>query len=181
MKSRIFTLLILITSGILCMGKMLENKSLTESKAEIYPMPMFCTLIVENVKESANWYSKTLGFSVIFAIEHPETKEMSFIHLRREKYQDILLVKGKTEKENNAYGIAITFQAWCDVDSLTKKAQENGALVIAEPHDTPWNTREVTFQDLDGYRITFTYPGKALAQKIFDKNPESLSSKSWEQ
>jgi len=151
-----------------------------ENHEDIYPMPIFITLTVDNVQKSADWYNKALNFRTIFALSDPITNEFNFVHLRREKYQDILLVKGKTDKATNAQGIAVTFQAWEDIDSLTHHAKEHGALVTVEPHDTLWNTRDVTFQDLDGYIINFTYPGKAMIQEMLETDPETLQSETWE-
>jgi uncharacterized glyoxalase superfamily protein PhnB len=144
---------------ILALGSILGTfcmNDISKTTQDIYPMPLFCTLMVEDVAKSAEWYAQVLGFGIIFDMYHPSTKELIFVHLRREKYQDILLVKGLSEKEKNSYGIAVTLQAGCDIDVLANRARENNAAIIQEPHDTPWNTREVTFQDLDGYRVTLT-------------------------
>lgn len=126
-------LILFMSIGIFYMNNKPEMRFLNEPKEDIYPMPMFCLLTVENIQKSVGWYIKTLGYRVIFAVQDPLTKENSFVHLRRKKYQDILLRQGKVDKEKNSYGIAVTFQAWYDIDSLTNKAKENGALIVVEP------------------------------------------------
>ena len=152
-SKRLFLLILFVNMENFCMN----NSALSNEKEDIYPMPIFCTLTVDDVQKSADWYSKALNFKVIFALNNPETKELNFVHLRRKKYQDILLVQGKTNRDQNVYGIAITFQAWTDIDLLVTQAKENKAVIVIEPHNTLWNTREVAFQDLDGYRINFTH------------------------
>lgn len=141
----------------------------TDSSLEIYPMPMFCTLTVTDVQKSAEWYAKILGFKVIFSVTDPATHEQLFVHLRREKYQDLLLKKGASDAAKNSNGLALTFQAWSDIDTLTERAQQHGVTVVAGPHTisfagpdgSNWGTREVIFQDRDGYRVTFTSPIKS--------------------
>jgi uncharacterized glyoxalase superfamily protein PhnB len=148
--------------------------------ADIYPMPVFLTLAVENVSKSAEWYHNALNFTTIFAMNDPITNELNFVHLRRKKYQDILLVKGQTDRAMNTGGIAVTFQAWEDIDLLTQHAQKYGTRVLIAPHDTAWNTREVTFRDNDGYVINFTYPGAAIIKAMLDTDPQLLQSEAWE-
>jgi uncharacterized glyoxalase superfamily protein PhnB len=150
-----------------------------KTEEDIYPMPIFCSLIVHDVNASAAWYQHALGFRTIFVLPDAETGKLSFAHLRREKYQDILIGTGHVNKEKNGYGIKIVFQAWSDIDELTHKAKQHDATVITEPHDTPWRTREVTFEDLDGYQITFTYPSKELLQEIHNKDAQLLNKESW--
>jgi len=157
----------------------LDFKQKLSEQEEIYPMPIFCTLTVKNVNEAIDWY-KALGFRSIFALSDPVTKELNFAHLRRHKYQDILLVKGQSNKENNSHGISITFQAWTDIDSLTDTARSNGARIIVEPHNTPWNTRDVVFEDKDGYNITFTYLSQKIVQHILSDEPDKLDREFWE-
>lgn len=142
-------------------------------------MPIFCTLTVKSIEKSIDWY-KSLGFRSIFSIQDPATDKVTFAHLRREKYQDILLVKGIGDATANAGGMAITMQAWGDIDQLTENAKNLGARVIVEPYDTPWNTREVTFEDCDGYRITFSYPNQSMIEDITNKDAALLQSKTWE-
>lgn len=164
--------------GILSMDNA-DFKQTLNAQEEIYPMPVFCTLTVKNVEESLNWYN-ALGFRSIFSLHDLDTKELCFAHLRRYKYQDILLIKGESDKINNGHGIAITFQAWTDIDMLTKKGRENGLCIRIEPHNTLWNTRDVTFEDKDGYNITFTYPTKEMVEKILADDPEKLRRESWQ-
>jgi predicted lactoylglutathione lyase len=163
---RIMILGLCITMEILCMNNKTEIWFSTDPSVEIYPMPVFGTLTVADVQKSAEWYEKTLGFKTIFSVSDSDTHEKLFVHLRREKYQDLLLKKGVSDKATNSHGIALTFQAWGDIDVLTDRAKQQGATIVAGPEDTSfagpdgntWGTRDVTFQDIDGYRVIFTAP-----------------------
>ena len=44
------------------------------------------------------------------------------------------------------------------VDNFAAKIRSKGASIISGPADQPWNAREVTLLDQDGYRLTFTQP-----------------------
>jgi uncharacterized glyoxalase superfamily protein PhnB len=44
-----------------------------------------------------------------------------------------------------------------DLDAFANHARQNGANVHS-PVDQPWNVREVTVLDPDGYRLVFTMP-----------------------
>jgi len=48
---------------------------------EIYPMPIFPTLIVKDVEVSSNFYQNVLGFKNIFTMPGPDGKP-SLVHLR---------------------------------------------------------------------------------------------------
>ena len=62
-----------------------------ERKIEIYPMPMFPTLSVADVRTSMEWYANTLGFALVFAMPGTDG-ETVLAHLRWRKYADLLLV-----------------------------------------------------------------------------------------
>jgi uncharacterized glyoxalase superfamily protein PhnB len=42
------------------------------------------------------------------------------------------------------------------VEELAARARTAGADVAEGPADKPWNARELTAEDPDGYRITFS-------------------------
>jgi catechol 2,3-dioxygenase-like lactoylglutathione lyase family enzyme len=124
---------------------------------EIYPMPSFPTLIVKDLETSSNFYQKALGFKHIFTMP-------GLVHLRWVKYADLLLTTprdGKELPEPRGTGVALNFSMFDrfhgDIDAFAKQAREHGANVTG-PIDQPWNVREVTVLDPDGYRLVFTVP-----------------------
>ncbi|MGZ9226842.1 MAG: VOC family protein [Anaerolineales bacterium] len=130
---------------------------------EIYPMPSFPTLIVEDLEASANFYQNALGFKHIFTMPGPDGQPR-LVHVRWVKYADLLITKsqdGKELPEPKGVGISLNFSVFDrfngDIDAFAKQARENGANITG-PIDQPWNVREVTVLDPDGYKLIFAAP-----------------------
>jgi uncharacterized glyoxalase superfamily protein PhnB len=125
---------------------------------EIYPMPMFATLAVADVAALLKWYVQALGFGIVFQTP-PVNGQPSLVHLRRGKYQDLLL----TLADTNAAGqppvsLTLSFQTE-DVDALAAQARAAtgvGVSSIEGPVDTPWITRDLRVTDPAGHRLVFT-------------------------
>jgi catechol 2,3-dioxygenase-like lactoylglutathione lyase family enzyme len=130
---------------------------------EIYPMPFFATLIVNDVEASSTFYQNALGFKHIFTMLGPGGKP-SLVHLRWVKYADVLLTGSRDGREltgPKGVGISLNFNMLehfdGDMDAFARYAREHGANVT-DPIDQPWNVREVTVLDPDGYELIFTMP-----------------------
>ena len=130
---------------------------------EIYPMPIFPTLIVKDVQASSNFYQNVLDFKNIFTMPGPDGQP-SLVHLRWVKYADLLITRprdGKELTEPKGVGVSLNFNLLehfnGDMDAFAIYAREHGANVIG-PVDQPWNVREVTVFDPDGYKLIFTMP-----------------------
>lgn len=128
------------------------------SESEFYKMPTFAMLGVADPAAAAEWYEEALGFRQIARVY--ETKgNPGFTHVRRDRYQDILLldaVPGSGRALGMQAGFKLIFRTEEDLDELADRAYAAGALIVEGPVDKPWNAREVTVQDVDGYRITFS-------------------------
>ena len=131
---------------------------------EIYPMPSFPTLIVSDIERSLEFYRETLGFKHIFTMPGPDGKP-ALVHLRWLQYADLLLAlprNGKEIPEQRGAGVLLNFQMLerfnGSVDALAKQARARGANIMSGPLDQPWNVREMTILDPDGYRLVFTAP-----------------------
>ncbi len=127
---------------------------------EIYPMPMFATLPVADVAAATAWYEQALGFAVIFRAPGPGGQP-SLVHLRRRKYQDLLLVPAKpgTAPNDAPSTMTVSFSADGEVDALAARArgaEPVGRVAIVGPVDTPWNTRDLRVTDPGGHRLVFT-------------------------
>jgi uncharacterized glyoxalase superfamily protein PhnB len=130
---------------------------------EIYPMPLFPTLTVNDVEASSDFYQNALGFKHIFTMLSPDGRP-SVVHLRWVKYADLLITRSRDGQELSGLkgvGISLNFNMLehfnGDMDAFAKYARENGANVTG-PIDQPWNVREVTVLDPDGYKLIFTMP-----------------------
>ena len=125
---------------------------------EIYPMPAFPVLEVADAARSAAWYQEALGFRDVFTMRGPDDA-VGLAHLRWARYADLLLrpADDPSDTAEKGRGVTLTFAVTDGtVDAVAKRARQHGADIVAEPEDKPWNARECTVADLDGFRLTFT-------------------------
>lgn len=115
-------------------------------------MPFFATLTASEPEALGGWYERALGFGLMLA--------GPLVHLRRRKYQDLLVVRGvRGETQVREGGPALRFDADGDLDELAARARrepKEGRSSIVGPVDTPWNTRELEVTDPEGHRFIFT-------------------------
>ena len=131
---------------------------------EIYPMPLFPTLIVRDLDVSSKFYQETLGFKHIFTMPGAGGKP-ALAHLRWLKYADLLITlprNGQVIPEPRGAGVSLSFQMLerfdGSVDALAEQAKVKGANILSGPLDQSWNVREMTILDPDGYQLVFTAP-----------------------
>ncbi|MCO1654465.1 VOC family protein [Pseudonocardia humida] len=119
----------------------------------IYPMPMFLRLEVSDLARSRAFYTGALDMVELAVL--PPSGPPFLVHLRRWRYQDLLLVPARGPV-SAAVGLGLSLAAEHDaLAGLAERATAFGAPVEG-PVDTPWNTTDVTVTDPDGLRITYT-------------------------
>jgi catechol 2,3-dioxygenase-like lactoylglutathione lyase family enzyme len=119
-------------------------------QSEFYPMPSFPTLAVRDVEASSRWYQEALGFASVFAMP-------GLVHLRWAKYADLLLKPGAAIADKKGAGITLSYAVPDGgIDALADRARAKGAVFVQEPGDRPWNARDFTVADPDGFALTFT-------------------------
>lgn len=120
---------------------------------DFYVMPQFVTLDAANLLDSSQWYVHVLGFSVVFELPG------QLVHLRRDRYQDILL-RPAAGPPSGLRGVGatvcLTVGGPDDVDRLADRAQSCGATIVEGPINRPWNVRELVLSDPDGYRLSLS-------------------------
>jgi uncharacterized glyoxalase superfamily protein PhnB len=124
---------------------------------EIYPMPMFATLAVADVSGVAAWYATALGFGTVFQAPGGDGQP-PLVHLRRRKYQDLLLVPAASDHAPAGH-LTLSFSVDSDLDALAAQAHaaaRHGQSAVIGPVDTPWNTRDLRVTDPVGTRLVFT-------------------------
>ena len=127
-----------------------ENTAL-EIDRSIYGMPMFANFTVGDLAVSESFYN-ALGFIALATILGVDGS-VQLVHLRRMKYQDILMTAGSPQ----GAGTPIAFAAGSeDLVGLAERATLLDGAVVLGPVDTPWFTTDVTIDDPDGHRIIFT-------------------------
>jgi catechol 2,3-dioxygenase-like lactoylglutathione lyase family enzyme len=132
---------------------------------EIYPMPAFPTVLVSDAERSSRWYQDVLGFVDVFTMRGP-TGAPLLAHLRWCRFGDVLLAPARAAvEEPRGRGILLNFSA-DDVDALAERIRAAGVAIDEGPVDRPWNTRDVTVRDPDGYRLNFTAPQAAMLDRV---------------
>jgi catechol 2,3-dioxygenase-like lactoylglutathione lyase family enzyme len=110
-------------------------------------MPAFVTFAVADVERTVDFYVNALDFVELFRMP-------GLVHLRRWRYQDILVRPGECDPGK---GWAVSIAALAeDLPALVEKARAHGGGSVSDPTDTPWNTRDVNVTDPDGYRLVYT-------------------------
>lgn len=134
------------------------------SAIETYPMPLFVTLAVADLAASQRWY-EAMGFNTVFLMAGPHGAP-AFAHMRWIRYADLLLRPGSAPQGAKGLGLTLNFRVEQDIDSLAQHAKAAGASFHTEIGDRPWNARDFTLLDPDGFVLTFTYG--PLKQLDFD-------------
>ena len=123
----------------------------------IYVMPQFVTFEVSDMDSARRWYVNGLGFVELAVLPDP-AGEPVLVHLRRFRYQDILLVPGR-EPGDTSSGVRVSFAAGDeDLDARAAIASGEPGGEVEGPMRTPWNARDLHFRDADGHLVVFTAP-----------------------
>ncbi|MGC0318705.1 hypothetical protein [Kitasatospora acidiphila] len=128
----------------------------------IYPMPMFASFKVADILAAEASYH-AVGFVSIATIPGPEGVPV-VVHLRRMKYQDILLVPGAAERGSVTVSLNAGGQDVAALATALRAAAPEGAR-IEGPTDTLWFTTDVTIDDPDGNRVIITAQREAEAEQ----------------
>ncbi len=134
------------------------------STPETYPMPLFVTLEVADMVASQRWY-EAIGFTTVFAMPGPDSA-LVFAHMRWIRYADVLLRPTSTSQGARGRGMTLNFMVEHDIDALAVRAKNIGATFFNDIGDRPWNARDFTLLDPDGFALTFTFG--PLKQREFE-------------
>jgi hypothetical protein len=122
---------------------------------DVYPMPMFVTLEQPDLDAAVAWYEAALGFAPMFIARGPDGRA-TLAHLRRARYQDLLLVPGAAAAGER---VRIGLRADGDPAELAARARAVTAVAasaIEGPIDTPWNSTDVRVTDPAGHQLVLT-------------------------
>jgi predicted lactoylglutathione lyase len=120
--------------------------------SEFYQMPLFVKLKVKSIEDSKNWYSKVLNFHSIFDFSDTNG-DISMVHLRGQKYQDLMLLKSTEVNPTDSVNINLFSN---DINAIYQSALNHNTKIIQEPITQPWNAKELIIQDIDGHIFTIT-------------------------
>ncbi|MEV6773712.1 VOC family protein [Nocardia sp. NPDC051030] len=119
----------------------------------IYPMPMFATFHVADVAAAEAFY-QAVGFITLATIPAADGST-ALIHLRRMRYQDLLLVPGTPVRGSTTVSFAAGGADLFALATTLGAVAPRGAH-IGGPADTAWFTTDLTIDDPDGNRIILT-------------------------
>src|SRR5262249_34895511 len=103
------------------------------------------------------WYQAALGCEPMFVARGPDGRA-TLAHLRRARYQDLLLVPGAAATGER---VKIVLRGDGDAAALAARARAAapcGASALDGPIDTPWNTTDVRVTDPAGHALVLTAP-----------------------
>ncbi len=142
---------------------------------EVYPMPMFIQLFCQDLETSSQWYQQALGFSEMFALPNPQGN-LQMVHLRRDKYQDLMLLPAKPASAGKKSGMRVYLNLLREEDSLEELQQRLGDVQNYPIVTTQWSTRELEVVDADGHILVFSQKVEDLAaqqrwREHFEESP----------
>lgn len=130
---------------------------------------MFINFVVSDLAAAKTLYAEA-GFVPLATIPGP-SRVPSLVHLRREKYQDILMTQGAPARGTTSVSFAAGDVDLAEVaDSLRAAGAE-----VAGPTDTLWFTTDVSFSDADGNTVTLTAPRAADQAQARDWASDQIS------
>ena len=130
---------------------------------EFYDVRMFAALTVRDPRSSARWYGEALGFETVLEVDDPPEGPAT-AHLRRGRYQDLLLVappgdaagvRGGPRHPSPSSGVTLNFVVEDDVDDLASRAEAMGGCIVQGPLERYYDAREVVLEDPEGHRLVF--------------------------
>jgi len=126
------------------------NDDLTITR-DIYPMPAFLTLTVSDLERSVRWYTEGLDFVEL-------ARMPQLVHLRRYRYQDILLFPHQVgwPAGDPGAGWSYSFRGGPGLPALAERLAAHAPGASAGLQRMPWNVDELRCTDPDGYTIVFT-------------------------
>lgn len=126
-----------------------------EVDRDIYGMPAFVTLPTSDMTASRSWYA-SLGF-VELAVMPPGADAPTLVHLRRYRYQDILLAPTEGPVRAGDARTAFTHTGPLDeLDDIAAAARDHGGGHVEGPHQTAWYSVDLVAHDPDGHVVVLT-------------------------
>lgn len=121
----------------------------------IYGMPAFITLAVADLDRTVAWFTEALDFIELFRM--PPTGEPALVHLRRWRYQDVLVRPAGDGIPTAPGGAVLSLAAdVTELDALAERARRVGNGLVEGPSDTAWNTRDLVATSPDGVTVVYT-------------------------
>jgi len=113
-------------------------------------------LAVRVMKKTLDFYTKSLGFTLKMAFPTPENPQyadiskdgMVIMFVPAQEY-------GIDNKEKFGTGVYLYMQIDGDIDKYYNELKLKGVKIAVDIKDEPFDVRDFTVEDPDGYKLTF--------------------------
>ena len=118
------------------------------------------SLTVTDLDRSLAWYRDVLGFAV--DRRHEREGRLQAVSLRAGSVRLLLGQDDGARGSDRVKGEGMSLMITVDggVDGIAKRITDDGGALELEPTDTPWGARVFRVRDPDGFRLTFSTPGR---------------------
>ena len=119
------------------------------------------TLAVRNMKETIDFYTKSLGFKLGMCF--PDANNPEYADLSKDGMvlmfipaQNLSIGGG----EKLGIGVNLYLQIDGDIDEYYHELKQKGVKIAADIKDEPFGIRDFTIEDINGYKLTFNQVSK---------------------
>jgi uncharacterized glyoxalase superfamily protein PhnB len=125
-----------------------------------YISPM---LAVRNMKQTIEFYKKSLGFKMGMAF--PDAENPEYADLSKDGMV-LMFIPAKNvgigSQEKLGVGVNLYMQIDGDIDEYYRGLKNKGVKVVVDIKDDPYGIRDFMVEDINGYKLTFNQVSKAV-------------------
>lgn len=114
------------------------------------------TLAVKDMKETIDYYTKSLGFKLGMCF--PDASNPEYADLSKDGMTLMLIPArnmGIGSGEKLGVGVNLYMQIDGDIDQYYQEIKGRGVKIAADIKDEPYGIRDFTVEDINGYSLTF--------------------------
>ena len=113
-------------------------------------------LAVRNMKETIEFYIKTLGFKMGMAF--PDADNPEYADLSKDGMV-LMFIPAKDHGigsgEKLGIGVYLYMEIDGDIDEYYAELKSKGVKIVADIKDEPYGVRDFSIKDIDGYQLAF--------------------------
>ena len=113
-------------------------------------------LAVRNVKETIEFYTKSLGFKMGMAF--PDASNPEYADLSKDGMVLMFIPAkdhGISSEEKLGIGVYLYMEIDGDIDEYYDELKKRGVRIAVDIKDEPFGVRDFTVEDVDGYKLVF--------------------------
>ena len=113
-------------------------------------------LAVRNMRETIEFYTKSLGFKMGMAF--PDANNPEYADLSKDGMVLMFIPAkdhGISSEEKLGIGVYLYLQIDGDIDEYYQELKKKGVKIAVDIKDEPYGVRDFTVEDIDGYKLAF--------------------------